>query len=140
MKTKDGWVGGVEIFSSAESGKAETTKAKSINVNELHEQLSHPDDATTRLTGRTLGLNVTGSFQPCEGCLIGKAKRRASARSLNQKTTYPASISLLILALPKHEVVLAKSIGFWLLIRVQIFHGVGSYERKMNNMISSLNS
>jgi hypothetical protein len=103
LKTKDGWVGGVEIFSSAESGKAETTtKAKSINVNELHEQLSHPDEAITRLTGRALGLNVTGSFQQFEGCLIGKRKRRASARSLNQKTTYPASISLLILALPKH--------------------------------------
>ena len=75
LKTKDGWVGGVEIFSSAESGKAETTKAKSINVNELHEQLSHPDEATTCLTGRALGLNVTGSFQQCEGCLVGKAKK-----------------------------------------------------------------
>jgi hypothetical protein len=28
-----------------------------------------------RLTGRAMGLNVTGTFQPCKACLIGKAKK-----------------------------------------------------------------
>ncbi len=59
----------------AESGKAETKRNKSVNINDLHQQLGHPDEATTHLTGRAIGLNVTGTFQPCEACLVGKAKK-----------------------------------------------------------------
>jgi hypothetical protein len=101
LKTKDGWVGGVEIFSSTESGKAETTKAKSINVNELHEQLSHPDEATTRLTGRALGLNVTGSFQQCEGCLIGKAKKTRISKEPKPKDYLPGKHISIDISSPK---------------------------------------
>jgi hypothetical protein len=88
-------------FSSAESGKAETTKAKSINVNDLHEQLSHPDEATTRLTGRALGLNVTGLFQQCEGCLIGKAKKTRISKEPKPKDYLPGKHISIDISSPK---------------------------------------
>jgi len=75
LKTEDGWVGGVDIKPHAESSKTETKRNKSVDVNDLHKQLEHPDKATTRLTGWAIGLNVTGTFQPCIAFLIGKAKK-----------------------------------------------------------------
>eukprot|EP00956_Cyclotella_meneghiniana_P039716 scaffold177807_cov69-Cyclotella_meneghiniana.AAC.1 len=124
LKTKDGWVGGVDIISIAESGKAETTKTKSINVNDLHEQLSHPDETTTRLTGRALGLNVTGSFQPCEGCLVGKAKKTRISKEPKPNDYLPGEHISIDISSPKTRSRTGKSTGFWLLIRVRMFRGV----------------
>lgn len=101
LKTKDGWVGGVDIVPIAESGKAENIKAKSIHVNDLHEQLSHPDEATTRQTGRAMGLNVTGSFKPCEACLVGKAKKTRISKDPNKNDYLPGEHISIDISSPK---------------------------------------
>ncbi len=54
--------------------KAAESKAKPIDVNELHQALTHPSERTTCSTGKALNMKVTGVFKPCEDCLIGKAK------------------------------------------------------------------
>ncbi len=84
----------------AESGKAETKRNKSVNVNDLHEQLGHPNEATTRLTGRAIGLNVTGIFQPCEACLIGKAKKNRISKEPKATDYQPGEHILIDISSP----------------------------------------
>ena len=81
IKTRDGWVAGVDIVpltnetaKLGEDKEKKTKVAKSINVNKLHQALRHPSKKTTRATGKALNMKVTGTFKPCEDCLIGKAK------------------------------------------------------------------
>ncbi len=44
------------------------------NVNDLHRELGHPSEATTRAMGASMGIKVVGKFEPCEACILGKAK------------------------------------------------------------------
>ena len=100
LKRKDGWVRGVDIIPYAESGKAETKRNKSFNVNDLHKQLRHPDKATTRLTGWAIGLNVTGTFQPCIAFLIGKAKKTCISKEPKATDYQPGEHILIDISSP----------------------------------------
>ena len=49
-----------------------STTNKDNNV--LHAELGHPSEVITQATGRDMGLNLTGTFKPCEYCVSGKGK------------------------------------------------------------------
>ena len=44
-------------------------------LNELHAELSHPWGAITGATGKAMNFIVMGKFQPCEYCVVKKAKQ-----------------------------------------------------------------
>ncbi len=83
IKTHNGWVTGVEIISIKHDVGANTkvTKKKTQtsiimmtyvcinNVNDLHRELGHPSEVTTRTTQASMGIKVVGKFEPCEACI-----------------------------------------------------------------------
>ncbi len=92
IKTCNGWVAAVEIVTikqevgasmSEKVCKDKTNVSPSIdkylcikNVNDLHRELGHPSEKNTRATGASMGIKVVGKFEPCEACILGKAKQR----------------------------------------------------------------
>ena len=126
IKTRDGWVAGVEVIpltdetaklgeeKSKKVAAAGSTKMQSIDVNVLHEMLGHPCEATTRATGKLMNKKVTGTFKPCENCLLGKAKRAKISKAPQKSSTVPGGRISLDISSPK-----PKSIGgkhHWLLV------------------------
>ena len=50
------------------------------DINDLHVALGHPSEAITRSTAKNFNIQVTGTFEPCEDCTLGKAKQRAMSK------------------------------------------------------------
>ena len=44
-------------------------------MNVLHNELGDHLEVITQATSRVMGLHLTGAFNPCEGCALGKAKK-----------------------------------------------------------------
>jgi hypothetical protein len=84
LKSKNGFVPAIKmkaVLDDIDSTDVNTKKGKSnssINVNNLHKILGHCGEASARLTGKTLGYEVIGTFDTCEACSIGKAKQKTS--------------------------------------------------------------
>jgi hypothetical protein len=88
IKTRDGWVGGVDVVpiinNVAKLSQDETkgkpikssAKEKAININDYHCALSHPSEATTRATAKAFGVRLVGQMKPCEDCALSKAKAK----------------------------------------------------------------
>eukprot|EP00984_Skeletonema_dohrnii_P022875 scaffold11976_cov67-Skeletonema_dohrnii-CCMP3373.AAC.1 len=116
LKTKDGWVAGVDVSTNQrdETAKSETVKkAKTKDVNELHCELGHPGEAATRATGKARGLKVTGSFKPCEGCFVGKAKKTNVSKEPNERSNIPGERLFIDISSPKQTSLGGKK--HWLL-------------------------
>ena len=47
------------------------------DIDVLHLELGHPLEVFTHATGRAMGLNLTGTFQPSEDYALVKAKKSA---------------------------------------------------------------
>jgi hypothetical protein len=60
MKTKDGWISGVEIVSAQsqdEIAKGESVEhMKTKDINDFHKEYSHVSKATTRATAKARGI------------------------------------------------------------------------------------
>ena len=52
-----------------------TTVPCKKNMNDLNIELGHPSKSITHSTAKTLGIQVTSKFMPCEDCTLGKAKQ-----------------------------------------------------------------
>jgi hypothetical protein len=72
IKTRDGWVGGVDVVPiindvaklSQDEMKGKpiksSAKEKAININDYHCALGHPSEATTRATAKAFGVRLVG--------------------------------------------------------------------------------
>ncbi len=105
IKTHNGWVAGVEIVPikqeigasiSEKMHNSKTTVSPSTdkhvcikNVNDLHRELGHPSQASTRATGASMGIKVVGKFEPCQACILRKAKQR----NVSKKTVEHSSVT-----------------------------------------------
>ena len=82
MDTKSGgFLSGVEIMSKKIDDSA------NLNVNALHRMLGHTSEAVTRKTAKSMGHEVTGTFQPCSSCGIGKAKQKNVCKKSEGRAT-----------------------------------------------------
>ncbi len=121
IKTHNGSVAGVEIIPIKHDVGANTkvTKKKmqisrSKNVNDLHRELGHPSEATTRATGASMGIKVVGKFEPCKACNLGKAKQRNINKTTVEHTTVPGKRLYLDISSPNTASLSGKK--YWLLI------------------------
>ena len=46
----------------------------------LHAEPGHPSEVITDVTGRAIGLHLTGTFNSCEDCTLGKAKKESVSK------------------------------------------------------------
>ena len=78
IKTRDGWVSGVDIVpildGQAKEEKAFVAAKVTCDINEYHRQLGHPNEQVTRSTAKAFGIKLTGKFQNVK---IVRSQRRA---------------------------------------------------------------
>lgn len=128
MKTRDGWVSGVDVVPipitndvaklSQDERKAKPSKSsireKTVNINEYHCALGHPSEATTRATAKAYGVKLVGQLKPCENCALSKAKAKKINKAPVKRATTPGGRLCIDISSPS-----TKSIGgkcHWLLV------------------------
>ena len=67
----------LEELAPGRLNKQNSGSATKKDINILHAELIHPLEVVVRTTNRVMGLNVAGTFKPCQVCALGKAKRVA---------------------------------------------------------------
>ena len=81
IKTHDDWVAGFNFLPKANKERAvSATTLPKRNINDLHIESGHPSETITQATTKALGIQVTGTFKPCEDCTLGKAKQWAISK------------------------------------------------------------
>ena len=81
IKTHDGWVARVEfLWETPEKRAQSATALHNKNINDLHFELSHPPKSITCATATAMGIQITGTFNPCEDCALGKAQNRGVSK------------------------------------------------------------
>ena len=81
IKTRNGWVTGVDFLQSSIDERAVSARAlPKKEINDLHVELGHPSEAILRSTAKGIGIQVTGTFKPCKDCALGKAKQQAVSK------------------------------------------------------------
>ena len=76
IMTCNGSVTRVDFLQASNDKRAVSATAPlKKNVNDLHVELGHPSEVITRSTAKGLGIQVTGTFKPCEDCALVKAKQ-----------------------------------------------------------------
>jgi hypothetical protein len=82
LKSKNGFVPAIKMKAVLDDIGAKVVNTKkgksknSINLNNLHKILGHCGEASARLTGKTLGYEVIGTFDTGKAYSIGKAKQK----------------------------------------------------------------
>ena len=73
VKAHNSWVAGVEFLQEASKEMTEfTTALKKKNMNDLHIEFGIPLEEITHYTTKSMGIQVTSTFIPCEHCVLGK--------------------------------------------------------------------
>ena len=98
IKTKDGWVSGVDIIPipSQETTEEQALVAPQVtkDMNLYHRQLGHPNEQITRATAKAFGIKLTGKFQKCEDCAVAKARQKNVKKVPSKKAKMQADASV----------------------------------------------
>ena len=117
IKTRDGWVCGVDIIPIATEMaqlSKDTAKETVIDINEYHRALGHPSEAIVRATAKQFGIRLAGQFKPCESCALSKAKAKKISKVPVKRASEPGGRLCIDISSPS-----TKSIGgkqHWLLV------------------------
>jgi hypothetical protein len=71
-------IGNREKLKAIKTGKLKR-KTKDLNgndINKFHLKLGHPSKEITIATAKHLGVKLDGSWEECEECMLGKARKR----------------------------------------------------------------
>ena len=90
IKTRDGWVSGVEIIPQGEVSKLSKDGVMDLKtVNEYHVELGYPSKVTTRSTAKALKEQLQGLYVPCKDCAIGEAKQNKVRKETVPRSKQP---------------------------------------------------
>ena len=64
-------------------------ETKSIDINQAHKIFGHPNENTLKQTAITNNITLTGTLQPCETCLIAKARQSNIPKFTDSKSQKP---------------------------------------------------
>ena len=78
IKTKTGWVSGVQITPRIAENIATAAlgPGKSVNTMKYHDMLGHVSEAITRATARYYDIKLEGKFEVCADCAKAKARQK----------------------------------------------------------------
>ena len=128
IKTRDGWLGGVNVV-PVFNDFANVTSRRSVNVNEYHKELGHPNEAITRATAKQFDIKLTGTFKPCENCALAKAKQKKISKvpkGPNKREKIRASACASTSAPRRQRVLAASAIGYSLCATLRTMRGAFS--------------
>ena len=115
LKTKDGWVSGFKMVPIVEqSNIALLAINTTVDINEYHKQLGHPNIAVTRSTAKARNVQLTGTPKTCVICLKAKAKKKSVPKSKVNRAKTPGERLFIDISSPTQP-----SIGgnkHWLLV------------------------
>jgi hypothetical protein len=60
---------------------------KKVNINTFHERLGHPCLEMTKITAKNMNIKLTGKWEECKECLMGKAKQKGCKKVSKNKST-----------------------------------------------------
>ena len=104
VKTKDGWVAGVDIIPIQEQAKL--AFSRSVDINTYHQELGHPCESVTKATAKLKNIRLTGEFRPCKDCAVGKSKQKMVSKAPQPKSKIKGEKLLMDISSPK-----TRSIG-----------------------------
>ena len=119
IKTKDGWVSGVDVkpITGKPAKQEQTSVAAQVTrgINAYRRQLGHPNERIMRTTAEAFGIKLTGKFQKYEDCAIEKARQKMSKRCQERKRSIPADASAWTYHLQSIKVCQGRDTGsyFW---------------------------
>ena len=85
----DGYLNGIHLQASLESKLSSNYSLvahQNININHYHQLLGHPCERYTRLTAAKNNITLTGSFNTCISCSLGKINKKNINKENNHKT------------------------------------------------------
>ena len=127
IKTRDGWVAGVEmtqvcddiatpaiaspihiddgtltpVLIEDDEAIGNEPNEPAINVNEYHKMLGHyPNEVVVRTTAAARGIRLIGTFTPCEHCAFGKSKRKKLSKESVERAKKPGERMFLDISSP----------------------------------------
>ena len=82
IKSGKGYIFGIRIVNTCEpEGKRHVTKkGQSYEIMRFHEMLGHTSEALTRTTAKKMGIRLKGVFRHCDGCALGKMRKKNIAK------------------------------------------------------------
>ena len=113
VKTKDGWVAGVDV-EPATNETAMVAFIRTVDINEYHRELGHPSEGNTRATAKLKGIRLTGEFKPCKDCAVGKSKQKKISKEPKPRSKVRGEKLLIDISSPKTRSIGGKN--HWLLI------------------------
>jgi hypothetical protein len=58
-----------------------------VNINTFHEILGHPCLEMTKIMTKSMNIELTGKWEECKECLMGKAKQKVCKKVSKNKST-----------------------------------------------------
>jgi hypothetical protein len=95
----------------------------SIDINEAHDKMGHFGEAMLRKTYKDMGMKLSGTLKPCDGCLRAKAQRKAISKVSSSKATAPGGRLCIDIVGPTHRRLKAVSTGGTSSTRRRTKHG-----------------
>ncbi len=81
IKSRKGYIFGIRIVKAFEpEGKRHDKKGQSYNIMKFHEMLGHASETLTRSTAKKMGIRLKGDFRHCDGCALGKMRKKNIAK------------------------------------------------------------
>ena len=77
IKSGKGYIFGIKIMGTSEQeGKKQKIRQQSYNIMTFHEMLRHASEKIIRSTANKMGIRLEGHFRHCDGCALGKMKKK----------------------------------------------------------------
>jgi hypothetical protein len=51
-------------------------RGRKMNIERFHQVFGHPSIATTKQTAKYYGIQLIGTMEECENCILGKARQK----------------------------------------------------------------
>ena len=112
IKTREGWVSGVDIVpilgKKAKEERALVAANATRDVSEYQRQLGHPNQQVSRATAKAFGIKLTGKFQNVRIAQSQRHGRKNVKKTPSKKTKHPGGRISLDISSPEYKGVSGK--------------------------------
>ena len=91
IKTRGGYVAGAKIVPREEElnttnmANPALTRGQKMSIKRFHDMFGHQSVETTKITAKYYGIDLTGTMDACESCILGKARQKNVGKGNEEK-------------------------------------------------------